>query len=69
MSDEITLAQNVLREFGYDVQENCRTAADALIGVGLLGEAARIIDASQNLLTLLREVSGKDFLLTDADTD
>jgi len=61
--DELAQAQSVIREFGYDVQEHCRAASDVLIRLGLHGEAAETISASRALLDVLRQVSGKDFLL------
>jgi hypothetical protein len=66
-AEDITLAQSVIREFGYDVQEHCHKSADVLIGLGMLEEAERTIGASRVLLDLLREISGKDFLLTGKD--
>lgn len=65
--DELAQAQSVIREFGYDVQEHCRVAADVLIRLGLHSEAADTINASRALLDILREVSGKDFLLSGVD--
>lgn len=65
--DELAQAQSVLREFGYDVQEHCRIASDVLIRLGLHSEAADTISASRALLDVLRQVSGKDFLLTGQD--
>lgn len=63
-AEDIVQAQDVIREFGYDVQEHCQKAANALIGLGMLEEAERTIGASRVLLDLLRDISGKDFLLT-----
>ncbi len=63
--DEITQAQALLREFGYDAQDHCRAAANACLRLGLLDEASQIILASKRLIDLLVTISGKDFLLVD----
>jgi hypothetical protein len=63
-TDDIIRAQAVIREFGYDIQDYCHKSAEALLGLGMLEEAERTISASRELLDLLREISGKDFLLT-----
>lgn len=44
-----------------------RVAADVLIRLGLHNEAAETISASRALLDVLRQVSGRDFLLTGQD--
>jgi hypothetical protein len=62
-AEDIVQAQAVIREFGYDVQDHCHKAANALIGLGMLEEAERTIGASRVLLDILQEISGKDFLL------
>ena len=54
----------MLREFGYDVHDHCRRAVDVLIRIGLLEEAEKTVAASRNLIDLLRQINGKDFLLT-----
>lgn len=63
-ADEITQAQAVLREFGYDVHEHCRKTSRVLIDMGLLAEAVDTISASRELLDILKCINGKDFLLT-----
>ena len=67
--EEIAEAQSVLREFGYDVHDHCRRAADALIRVGFFEEAGEVSRASQALLDVLSEIYGGDFLLTGRDVD
>jgi hypothetical protein len=67
--DEITQAQAVIREFGYDTQDHCRSAADACIRLGMMAEASEVIRASKRLIDLLVAISGKDFLFIAEQPD
>lgn len=62
--NELDRTQSILREFTYDTCDHCRAASDALVALGMLGEASEVTAASQALLDILRRVSGRDFLLT-----
>ncbi len=61
---EIIEVQEVVREFGWEIHGRCRFAADALMSLGMYEEAASIIRKSGELIELLRNISGNDFLVT-----